>query len=390
MKTKRAYLNVLVSGTIFLFLSCGDKSGEENGSASAESKPNLELSGKFTNTNQETVVLYYLPVSGEQVIDSAKIDETGNFKFENLRIPGIGFYSLKLDNQNFCPLILDAGQKVKISGDAKNLGYTYKTEGSKDTEVFQEITELSMDHKTRIDSLGADFQAKLGPNNMNEAVFKEMSKQYEAIYSRFTDNFSKQLVEIVNKNPRSLACITAAAQLDPDIYVGVYRKLDDELTKAYPDYPKVTTFHEQVSKYLNLAIGSDAPELNLADPQGTPVSLSSLKGKVVMIDFWASWCKPCRRENPNVVKMYKKYKGKGFEILGVSLDENKEEWVKAIANDALSWKHVCDFGGWGSAAAKAYDVTQIPYTVLVGKDGRIINKGLRGEALETRLKELLK
>ena len=376
-------------GTI-LFSSCGagDKKPEAE-TEKAQQKPNINLSGNFINSAQETVVLCYLPVAGEQVIDSAKIDEAGNFKFKNLHIPGVGFYTLKIDNQNFAPLILDENQTVKVTGDAKRLGYTYLAEGSQDTKIFQDISELSMRHKGRMDSLGVDFQNKLGNNTSNKKLFEELSMKYEMVYNGMNDNFYKQLIAIVDANPNSLACITGVAQLDPSMYIDNYKKLDDALTKKYANYNKVTTFHDQVVKYVNLAIGSMAPDITLQDPQGNVVSLSSMKGKVVMLDFWASWCKPCRKENPNVVKMYNKFKGKGFEIYGVSLDENKDEWVKAITNDELTWKHVCDFGGWYSAAAKTYDVTSIPFTVLITKEGRIANKGLRGEALEKSIKTLL-
>ncbi|MBC7862907.1 MAG: AhpC/TSA family protein [Bacteroidia bacterium] len=385
---KRIIYPVLIAGGASVFFACGTKNGEKE--AKAKLPPNIDLSGSFTNSSQETVILSFLPITGEQILDSAKLDENGNFKFENLHVPGIGFYTLKINRGNFCPLILNENQKVKITGDAKNLGYTYSTEGSKETEVFQQISELSMAHKTRVDSLGADFQAKLGPNSVeNSKEFVELSAKYEVVYNTLMAEFSKQLVEVINANPKSLACITAVAQLDPSVYIDQYKKLDKDLTETYSNYDSVTTFHEQVLKYITLAIGADAPDLNMQGPDGKQVLLSSLKGKVVLLDFWASWCKPCRRDNPSVVKMYKKFKSKGFEIYAVSLDENKDDWAKAIKTDELTWIHVCDFGAWQSDAVKAYDVTAIPFSVLINKEGRIVNKGLRGEQLEKQVKALL-
>ncbi|HNA42394.1 MAG TPA: TlpA disulfide reductase family protein, partial [Saprospiraceae bacterium] len=136
-------------------------------------------------------------------------------------------------------------------------------------------------------------------------------------------------------------------------------------------------------------IGLPAPDFTLETPDGKKVSLKDFKGKVVLIDFWASWCGPCRRENPNVVAMYNRYKDKGFEILGVSLDRSKEPWIKAIADDKLTWPHVSDLKGWGSSAAALYGITSIPHTVLVDRDGRIVARQLRGEVLGKKLEEIL-
>ena len=135
--------------------------------------------------------------------------------------------------------------------------------------------------------------------------------------------------------------------------------------------------------------GGEAPEISLMSPDNKKVTLSSLRGKIVMIDFWASWCGPCRRENPNVVRLYQKYKDKGFEIMGVSLDTDRNRWKAAIEADGLTWIHGSDLKGWRSAPAGLYQVHSIPQTFLLDKEGKIIAKGLRGEALANKLEELL-
>ncbi len=139
----------------------------------------------------------------------------------------------------------------------------------------------------------------------------------------------------------------------------------------------------------SLMIGALAPEIVLPNPAGDSLRLSDLRGKIVLIDFWASWCGPCRRENPNVVRVYQQYKEQGFEILGVSLDRTQEAWVKAIEKDQLEWLHVSDLQYWQSIAAKTYAVSSIPATVLLDREGRIVAKGLRGPALEQKIAELL-
>ena len=128
----------------------------------------------------------------------------------------------------------------------------------------------------------------------------------------------------------------------------------------------------------------------MKNPKGTELRLSSLKGKVVLIDFWASWCGPCRKENPNVVKLYKKYKSKGFEVFSVSLDQDANAWNKAIAQDGLIWpNHVSDLLGWQTPMTQLYGFNAIPYTVLVNEEGNIVGVNLRGEELEQKLKEVL-
>ena len=153
-----------------------------------------------------------------------------------------------------------------------------------------------------------------------------------------------------------------------------------------------TQIDQQKNKLSNagISIGKQAPELNFPDINGNKIALSSLKGKIVLLDFWASWCGPCRKENPFVVNLYNKYKNKGFEIYSFSLDNQKDKWINAIKQDGLIWgNHVSDLKGWQSLGASKYMIRSIPQTFLLDKNGIIIDIGLRGTQLETRLKELL-
>ncbi len=145
---------------------------------------------------------------------------------------------------------------------------------------------------------------------------------------------------------------------------------------------------ESIDKERSFMMGGVAPDFSQNDPEGTSISLSDLRGKVVLVDFWASWCGPCRRENPNVVRMYEKYKDKGFEILGVSLDRNKEKWLQAIDQDGLEWLHVSDLKGWQNEVAKQYGVSSVPQTFLLDAEGKIIGKNLRGQRLINKLAQL--
>lgn len=145
----------------------------------------------------------------------------------------------------------------------------------------------------------------------------------------------------------------------------------------------------ELNRKKQLMVGGEAPDFSGPTPSGETLKLSDLRGKVVLIDFWASWCGPCRRDNPHVVKMYEKYKDKGFDILGVSLDSSKDRWLGAIEQDGLVWNHISDLKKWQSEYARLYGVRSIPHTVLLDKDGKIIARGLRGQALENKVAEIL-
>jgi len=154
--------------------------------------------------------------------------------------------------------------------------------------------------------------------------------------------------------------------------------------------PMIDNFKMAVNRASSFMTGAVAPDFAQNNPDGQPIKLSELRGKVVLVDFWASWCGPCRRENPNVVKMYNKYKDQGFEILGVSLDRRKDAWLKAIKKDKLTWPHVSDLRGWKNQVAQLYSVTSVPATVLLDREGRIVARNLRGPALEAKVGEVLK
>jgi len=179
----------------------------------------------------------------------------------------------------------------------------------------------------------------------------------------------------------------------PEVYETVANRFQKEVPGS--NYGKelkqfIASEKSKVAASAKTAVGQKAPPISLASPDGKTYSLDELKGKVVLIDFWASWCGPCRRENPKVVQAYKEYKSKGFEVFSVSLDRSPDRWKKAIKDDGLLWDyHVSDLQHWKSAPAADYGVKSIPQTFLIGKDGTIIAKNLRGAALENKLKEVL-
>jgi peroxiredoxin len=170
-----------------------------------------------------------------------------------------------------------------------------------------------------------------------------------------------------------------------------YEGLDSLLNKIDPNVrnsPDYVYLSDRLETIKKVSVGQPAPEFTLNDPDGNPIAISSFRGKYLLIDFWASWCGPCRRENPNVVTVYNDFNDKGFEIIGVSLDRDREKWLGAIESDHLTWPHVSDLQYWDSAAGKLYGINSIPANVLVDRGGIIVARNLHGDDLRKKLQEL--
>ena len=192
----------------------------------------------------------------------------------------------------------------------------------------------------------------------------------------------------IQRDPGSLVWLFFVEKMDIENEFETFSILAESLSNLYPENTYVKNLVRKVEGERRLAVGSPAPEIVLPNPEGDTISLSDFRGKVVLIDFWAGWCGPCRRENPNLVRLYKKFAPHGFEVFGVSLDRSRDSWENAIIQDSLLWPQVSDLKYWQSEAAKTYQVSSIPHTVLIDEQGRILAKKLRGEALEKKLLSL--
>jgi peroxiredoxin len=377
----------LLSSLIIILLSaCGNK------------KNDAFLSGTLSNSSGEMLYLEKLSSPQPVLLDSVKLDENGNFSFSNY-VPKIGFYRIKINNQNFAMLVLDSGMKVNVTGDVKDLGNTYKVTGSDETDLFFKFNEISKRKQIILDSLSQAYQKlissleidKLHSTNPELALKKadSLSRMFEEPYNKLVSSFAPEISNLIKNNTDKYTCLIAIQELNPEEYKETFIALNEGLSKKYPNNQQVMMFSKMVDNMLKLQVGQLAPEIALADTSGKIITLSSLKGKYVLIDFWASWCGPCRKEMPNVKKLYEKYKNKNFEILGVSLDRDRSAWIKAIKEDGLPWLHISDLKFWECEAARDYNVQAIPYTVLVDKEGKIIAKELRGEDLEKKLEEVI-
>jgi thiol-disulfide isomerase/thioredoxin len=361
-----------------------------------KSDSSFQLSGTFSNANAGDVVyLEELAPGAKVTIDSTTIDDKGGFSFTHAK-PSAGFYRVKATEQNFAMLVLGDEQKITLNADYKNIGNTYKTEGSEGTKVFLEFNALGREIQQRTDSMQQAFQAMVGTMKMDTARMDSLNKVFGDIYNKIIDSYQEKFSVLVIKNKASLAVLAGIQQLDPKKYLNLYKEVDAALTAKYPNSKylanlkkDIAAFEVQTQKTSKLAEGSTLPDFILTTPEGKPLSISSFKGKVVLVDFWASWCGPCRKENPNVVAIYKKLHAKGFDVYGVSLDDNKEKWLGAIKADGLIWNHASDLKGWDNQVAKQFGIDAIPFTILLDKEGKIIGKGLRGKELESAVESAL-
>lgn len=354
-------------------------------SCEGEPKSNT-ISGKIANAGGQSVYLIGYDNGNPDTLRNATLDSDGAFKFE-FEAGRPDFYTLALSEENSLILILDSSNTaVQIEADAERLRETYTISGSQESEHLRDLLVSTNVYENRLDSLMKALQSS--------ATSGEGEKRAELgnSYNKTREEYRDYLIDFVNNDPGKLANFTALQRLNMKEDLKHFKTVRDALSlKIQGNYffdnlsEQIASMENQVRMENLLAPGTMAPEIALPNPEGEIIQLSDLRGNYVLIDFWASWCKPCRLENPNVVRMYNKYSDENFEILGVSLDRNKEKWVNAIADDNLQWPHVSDLKFWQSAAAELYNVKSIPFTVLVDPDGKVIATKLRGKALEQKL-----
>ena len=345
-----------------------------------KAKNEFSIKGSIAGVETGKVYLQKLVDGQPQSIDTANVVD-GKFTFTGkMKMPDIRFLRLN-EKDYFAQFFLD-NASITVNANKDSLRNT-KINGSPSQDIFQVyITEMEKLNK-EVMALQTKYQSAMSTGNSNEADKAKID--YQAMIDNnkvYTKNFVKEHSNSVVS--AYIAVIQLANQVDGAELDSITSKFAPEISTS--EY--VVKLKQIVQEQKKTAVGVVAPDFTMNDPEGKPVQLSSLRGKVVMIDFWASWCAPCRQENPNVVKVYQQYHDKGFEIIGVSLDRTKEDWVKAIKDDNLTWIHVSDLQFWQNSAARLYSVNAVPQTYLLDKEGKIIAKGLRSEQLASKLKEL--
>jgi thiol-disulfide isomerase/thioredoxin len=269
-----------------------------------------------------------------------------------------------------------ANENVKITGTVKQKPDEWQFAGSKTQNDF---TEFQNDFFKRFENVNRySQQVQSGTDSSRGLLDKEIS---------IIQNGVDKYIEKHPQSPVSVLAILSTMNITDDIAI-----LEKRINKLSPTALQ-TGLGEQLRQAMEEArfnaIGSIAPDFSQTDTSGNKITLAQFRGKYVLVDFWASWCGPCRRENPNVVKVYDKFKGKNFTVVGVSLDEDREKWLLAIKKDELAWTHISDLKGWENEVAVKYKITAIPRNLLLGPDGKILAKDLRGDDLEAKLCQLL-
>jgi len=373
---------------LFLFIAISGLTACKNGDH------RFVVIGNITGLPAQTIILEQLNAANDQItiIDSERSKPDGHFELSGIA-PEAGLYRLHFLNNKYILLSVDKGN-IGINGDWKSLE-NYTVTGSPESQDLKRFLLSIRQHLSDYNNmcLVLDTLQARGNDSMfmkAKSDFQDMRQNFTQYVERYADTSRYQPNAIFAA--RMLNGVTEMNYLEA-FYQSMNRRFPGtRMTKDYTEFHVKSTLRmRQQAARKNLANeGEMAPELSLPDLNGKPINLSSLRGKYVLIDFWASWCGPCRGENPVVVAAYQRFKDRNFTILGVSLDNNKEAWEKAIQDDGLTWTQVSDLKSWKSVAAAAYSVQSIPANFLVDPNGRIVAHNLRGKDLEERLQEVLK
>lgn len=349
--------------------------------AACKDQKAFTLNGELDNFGQ-TKKVYLLAADSisVNVIDSSAVGADGKFEFKHATAyPNL--FKLRTGEQIY-DFIAQNGDAITFKTDLADSSHTYQINGSAESEKIKEYNAISNTYGEKNSKLVAEYQEKAAHGNSDSLL-----KIYQPVFQKNVNEYNGEVLKFVKANSKSLAGFYAATSVDPIRYEADLVEYADEIKGDFKTNPAVQKFVTQMMLAKPLSVGNKAPEFIANDVNGKPVKLTGYKGKYVLVDFWASWCAPCRAENPNVVKLYNQYHDKGMNVLGVSIDTDKKQWQGAIAADKLNWVHVSDLQRFDGPTEKLYHIEAIPSNYFIDPQGNIIAKNITGTDLEEMLKK---
>ena len=353
-----------------LVAACGSGASEEKG---------ITISGTVVNAPAGIITLEKPSKTSLTPIDTIVVKDDNTFSLNFTGEPG--YYRMNFFNQQAATLILDKDD-ITLNFDGSSAQRGVQPQGSSEmTEIENFYKSVNEQFGPREQAINAAFQQAAQSGD------EERQNEIRAEYMELQDEKQAFSADLIRNMPVDLASYQLLSTIDTDKYLDLKDSIATILNNEYPGRYYIEDLVANIEKAATTAVGKMAPEISLPNPEGEIVKLSSLQGNVVLVDFWAQWCKPCRQENPNVVAAFNKYKDKGFTVYGVSLDRTKDKWLQAIEEDGLTWTHVSDLKYFNSVAAETYGISSIPFSILLDRDGKIIAKNLRGDVLDQTLEE---